>query len=409
MNHTRSGRTGEERLRASPNFTLAHAFDGRPYVAKDTEPYEQYWLSERDRLLLAMFSGRRGATVDEAIAGCLRLVRAPRDATARRRLLRSIEDLRGAGVILSTRDDTSRYTARIVESYVAHRPFPRELAQRIVAAGPVRRDSAVLDLAGGPGDLALALARASANVSMLELSRGFLGAAVRRARAQGLALTPILDSCNRLVHRDERYDVVTISQALHWMDDVMVCRGLCRCLRPDGSFFVVHGGFDVDDAHPLSHLFGERSILGARPAQSFGEQADALLRRLALLFEALDAPDVHRVDPTQHRPADGAHAPRIVAKSATLFRQRRPFDTGFARAFLTPRHVEVTGLAPDVFWKDVEMRCAGVAPRELVGTYHWALLHFRRDGAAGRIAPLERARAVPIGFRAQDAVAPKRR
>lgn len=409
MRPTSTGRTGAERLRASPNFTLAHAFDGRPYVANDTEPYEQYWLSERDRLLLAMFSGRRGATAGAAIDGYLRLVGARGDAAERRRLLRSIADLRGAGVILSTRDDTSRYTARIAESYVAHRPFPHELAQRIVAAAPVGRESAVLDLAGGPGDLALALARASENVSMLELSRGLLGAAVRRARAQGLALTPILDSCNRLVHRDERYDVVTISQALHWMDDVMVCRGLCRCLRPDGSFFVVHGGFDVDEAHPLSHLFGARSILGARPAQSFAAQTDALLRRLALLFEALDAPDVHRVDPAQHRAADGARAPRIVAKSAVLFRQRRPFGPGFARAFLTPRHIEVTGLAPQVFWRDVEMRCAGARNRDLEGTYHWALLHFRRDGAPGRIGPLARARAVPIGFRAPDGVEPKRR
>ena len=36
-----------ERLRASPSFVQALTLDGRPYVAKETEPYIQYWLSER--------------------------------------------------------------------------------------------------------------------------------------------------------------------------------------------------------------------------------------------------------------------------------------------------------------------------------------------------------------------------
>ncbi len=56
--------------------------------------------------------------------------------------------------------------------------------------------------------------------------------------------------------------MVAISQALHWMDDVQVCRGLCRILRPGGSFFVVQGAFAVDEAHPLACLFGAKSVLG---------------------------------------------------------------------------------------------------------------------------------------------------
>ena len=42
-----------------PSFVQAQTLDGRPYVAKDTEPYTQFWLSERERLLLALFA-RRG-------------------------------------------------------------------------------------------------------------------------------------------------------------------------------------------------------------------------------------------------------------------------------------------------------------------------------------------------------------
>lgn len=387
-----------ERFRASPNFSLAFDFDGRPYVAKDTEPYPQYWLSERDRLLLAMFSSRRGATLEEALDAYSRLTVAGRTTSERSKCVKAVESMLAAGVIVSMHGDTSRYTSSIVQAYVAHRPFPSDIAARIVQDGAITASSEVLDLAGGPGDLSLALARVSSRVSMLELSRGFLRAACTRARAAGVSLTPILDSCNRLVHRDERYDVITISQALHWMDDLLVCRGLCRCLRAGGSFFVVQGGFDVDDAHPLSYLLGARSILGHRPAHSFATQAHALSRRLSLLFQALDAPHVHRVDPGQQRGDDGAALPRIVPKRLTLYRQRRPMGLGFARAFLTPQHIEATGQSEHGFWQDVEARCAGRPDAQMLGTYHWALLHFRRDGKPGSPSHLKPGHSVEIAF-----------
>ena len=344
----------------------------------------------------------QATTIDEALDGYLRLTRAPRTTTERKRLLNAIDDMRDAGVLIGTRDDTSRYTAEIVKAYVAHRPFPREISDAIIAAAPIRETTEVLDLAGGPGDLALALARASKRVSMMDLSKGFVNAAARRARREGLHLTPLHDSCNRLVYRDDEFDVVTISQALHWLDDVLVCKGLCRCLRDRGSFFVVHGAFEVDDAHPLAYLFGNKSILGHRAPGTFAAQADALLQRLTLLFEALDTPDVHRVDPSQQQP--GHRRGQIVPASARLYRQSRPMDAGFARAFLTPQHIAVTGQQPDAFWRDLEVRCKEATPKKMLGTYHWAVLHFRRSGEPVRLAPLARARATAIGYRAPRAV-----
>ncbi len=61
-----------ERLRASPNFAVAFTMDGRPFVAKDSEPYVKYWLSERFRILLALFSGRGGASAEDAVANATR-------------------------------------------------------------------------------------------------------------------------------------------------------------------------------------------------------------------------------------------------------------------------------------------------------------------------------------------------
>ncbi len=199
--------------------------------------------------------------------------------------------------------------------------------------------------------------------------------------------------------RDEEYDVVTVAQALHWLDDVLVCRGICRVLRPGGSFFVIHSAFDVDDRHPLSFVLGSKSVLGHKVREPFWSQVQPLLRRLTLLFDALDAPDVHRIDLAQQWDATGGGAsPRIVPAGVSFFRQRRPMGLGFARAFLTPQHIEVTGQAPSVFWKDVEARCAAATPEQLIGTYEWAVLHFRRGGARAELLPLESCAVTEIGF-----------
>ena len=62
-----------ERLRVSPAFALAFSQDGRPYVAKEVEPYVQYWLSERYRILHSLFAVKGGATAADAIDGYFRL------------------------------------------------------------------------------------------------------------------------------------------------------------------------------------------------------------------------------------------------------------------------------------------------------------------------------------------------
>jgi SAM-dependent methyltransferase len=386
------------RLRPAPSFVQAFTLDGRPYIAKDSEPYVQYWLTERDRLLLALFAVRGGATAADAVARYLKLAEADAGPAGRRRVARAIADMRAAGVLIGPDDDSSRYTARIVDDYVAHRPFPQPLSDHIAHAAEIGAATRVLDLAGGPGDLALALARHSGAVSLMELSKGFLAAARRRARQEGLALQTLHDSCNRLVHRDERYDVVTVSQALHWLDDVMVCRGLCRVLAAAGSFFVVHSAIELDDAHPLAHVLGHDSILGRKQRQSFVAEVRPLQRRLQLLFEALDAPDVQRIDPTQALLRPGvAGLARIAAAGTRLFRQRRPFGVGYARGFLTPQHIAVTGQSTAAFWRDLDARCAAATPQQLMGTHHWAVLHFRR-GADGAVVLDEGTACTEIAF-----------
>jgi ubiquinone/menaquinone biosynthesis C-methylase UbiE len=395
----RKAKPAAERLRAAPSFALTFSLDGRPYIAKETEPYIQYWLSERDRILLSIFSRRGGATTGEAIDGYCRLTRTGRGGPARKRLLKAIDEMRSAGALVGARDDVSRYTARIVEDYLTHRPFPPELVELFVRDAPVVQSTRVLDLAGGPGDLAVALAHASRHVSLMDLSAGFLKAAGARAKQQGVNLTRLHESCNRLVFHDEQYDVVTISQALHWLDDVLVCRGLCRALQPGGSFFVIHAVMSMDDRHPLSFLLGDKSVLGHKAKEPFAAQIEALQRRLTLLFDALDAPDVSRHDLAQQGQGNGSDpSSRIVPASVSLFRQRRPIGLGFARAFMTPQHIAAVAQTPTEFWKDVEARCAVAMPEDTAATVEWGVLHFRRGGKRAELAPLAGREVTDIGF-----------
>ncbi len=353
-----------ERLRASAHFVLALSVDGRPYVATETEPHLQYWLTERHRILHSLFSAPRGAIVGTAIDDYLRLTRTRPSGPARARLLRVIDDMRRAAVLVSATEDPSRYTARIVDDYVTHRPFPDALAACLVDRAAIGRDSRVLDLAGGPGDLALALARASNHVSLMDLSRGFLQAAARRARQRALPLTTIHESCNRLVYRDDDYDVITISQALHWLDDVLVARGVCRILAPDGSFVVIHSSIEVADEHPLAMVLGRESVLGHKPDVSFASEVEALRARLERLFDVVDS----------------SRRPAIVPVAASLFRQPRPFGLGYVRGFLTDGHITAAGREPKTFWQEVVARAATANPSTLTGTQHWAVLQFTRGG-----------------------------
>lgn len=387
-----------ERLRNNPSFVQTSTLDGRPYIAKETEPYTQFWLTERERQLLGLFGQRRGATAAQALAGYCRLTGCD-PARAAPRVAKAVAGMLAAGALMRLDDDTSRYSAPIVQAYVAHRPIPPEVSGLIARLGAIGPASRVLDLAGGPGDLALALARHSTAVAMMELSRGFITAARRRARAQGLALQTLHDSCNRLVYRDERYDVVSVSQALHWLDDVMVCRGLCRVLAPGGHFFVVHSAIVLDDHHPLAYLLGHDSVLGAKPRQGFAAELQPLQRRLCLLFQALDAPEVQRIDPTQQWA--GTALP-IGPAGVSLLRQQRPIGLGYARGFLTPQHIarlcQQTGQTADAFWADLAARCSASSPAQRLGTHHWAVLHFQR-GAALDLAPLlAAARPQDIGY-----------
>jgi ubiquinone/menaquinone biosynthesis C-methylase UbiE len=383
------------RFRASPNFALSLSHDGQAFVAQDCEPYTQYWLDDDERLIFALLMGRQGMTHRQLAEAFDRMARRVLGRSAPRDLDRIFDDMRRLGLILAASEDTSRYTDRIVEAYLAHRPFPSALARHLIERADIAPHTRVLDVAGGPGDLAVQLAAASDEVTLMELSGGFLDAARRRAEQFGRNLETVHDSGNRLMHRDGVYDVITIAQALHWMDDIQFCRGIGRTLADHGHLFVIHSAVTMDDAHPLSFLLGNNSILGAKSPTPFPKVTKALAQRLTQVFAALEQP--------RDRPAAAVTRPVEIR----LFQQPRPLGMGFARAFMTERHIEATGQSPEAFWSDLTQRLDGVDPADLMGTLDWAVLQFRRGAADTGTALPDIAAATEIDY--QPGTPPDRR
>lgn len=370
----------DRRWRAAPDFTCTLMPDGRTYLAQDVEPYRQFWISDHERRLWAGFARRGGCAVREALV-CAGLDPVRLSQPSLRAWLGRIEALAEVGVLRDPQAEAaggaSRYTRAVAETYRRHRPFPAWLAQHIAreaGLGPGRR---ALDLAGGPGDLALQLAASGADVTLLDWSAGFLDAARAEARERGLPLRTVRDSANRLAQHDGGpYDLITTCQALHWLDDVQVLRGVLRLLQPQGWWFVVHAAIEVPRAHPLAHLLGAQSLLGAKAPVAFADEARALHERLCRLIDGLQSPGVDRMA----APDAEARLPALRPKAPERFVQPRTLGPGFVRALFTDAHLQAAGLEPQAVWADVDARGARATQTQLAGRIHWAVLPFVRDG-----------------------------
>lgn len=379
-----------DRLVASPNFALSQSADGRSFVIGEVEPYPQYWLSDRERLLFALFGTEGGLAIDDALDAMLRL----EPAGTREEIAEAIADMREAAVLIAPDAELSRYGRDMARDYLDHRPFPATIAARIADLGGMGEKSRILDLAAGPGSLALELAKRSPHVAMMELSRGFVEAAQEEAVRRGVQLETIHESCNRLAQVDGSFDVMTISQAIHWLDDVMLVKGVCRNLAEGGSFFVVHGSLTLLPQHPLSYILGDKTPLGDKQAGTFVDAVRPLYKRISLLFDALDAPDVDRHDPLHPRQRGG----QITGARIDLYRQQRPIDENFARAFLSDSHIAALGQSREAFWQDLRQRCDTARPEELFGWQEFALLHFQRGAERLEAADWVPAKTVQIGY-----------
>ncbi len=180
-----------------------------------------------------------------------------------------------------TRIDFGRYS----DDYAASRPGPpASFYDRLDALSPLRGARA-LDLATGPGTIALEIATRGGTVTGLDIAPGQIAAADRVARQRGLE-----GRARFLVGRAEEtgqpsgaFDLVTAGQCWHWFDARAALAEARRVLRPEGLLVIVHYSYLAEHS-PLAHDT-ENLILKLNPSWSmagetgvYPDQIDGVIR-----------------------------------------------------------------------------------------------------------------------------------
>lgn len=146
--------------------------------------------------------------------------------------------------------DFGRYS----EEYAAYRPgFPPSFYQRLDALAPIR-GSRSLDLATGPGTIALELGARGSAVIGIDVSARQIATAERLATQRHLDGTvqfSVASAEHTGLHANA-FDVVTAGQCWHWLDAPAALAEVRRVLRPGGVLAIAHYSYLAEHA-PVAH------------------------------------------------------------------------------------------------------------------------------------------------------------
>jgi demethylmenaquinone methyltransferase / 2-methoxy-6-polyprenyl-1,4-benzoquinol methylase len=115
-----------------------------------------------------------------------------------------------------------------------HRLWKAQFARRVRA----RRGEAILDMAGGTGDIAFRLAAGGAQVTVADISPEMLGVGQKRAERQGIdGLVWAVENAETLTFADETFDAYTIAFGIRNVTRVQeALEEAHRVLRIGGRF-----------------------------------------------------------------------------------------------------------------------------------------------------------------------------
>lgn len=152
-------------------------------------------------------------------------------------------------------------------------PYPESLVARLKADAGLGYDSQVLDLATGPGRLALALAPSLREVVAVDVEPEMMEEGRRAARREGVANVQwVLARAEEVAIEPDSLDLVTIGEAFHRLDQDVVLDRIGQWLKAGGCVAIV-GCFGVLDGDYAWQESLRRVVSGwtkARPAVPSG-------------------------------------------------------------------------------------------------------------------------------------------
>ena len=149
----------------------------------------------------------------------------------------SVDEAEKAGRVRKVFDSVaSRYDLmNDAMSVGAHRLWKDQFVRRVRP----RAGEAILDLAGGTGDIAFRLAARGAAVTVADINPDMLSVGMERAAKRGLSgLVWAQENAEALTFADASFDAVTIAFGIRNVTDIAAALSECRrVLKPAGRFF----------------------------------------------------------------------------------------------------------------------------------------------------------------------------
>jgi demethylmenaquinone methyltransferase/2-methoxy-6-polyprenyl-1,4-benzoquinol methylase len=125
---------------------------------------------------------------------------------------------------------------------------------RFVARVKPRPGEAILDMAGGTGDVAFRLARRGAQVTVADINADMLEVGKQRAQAQQLDLSWRVENAERLSFANNTFDAYTIVFGIRNVTDIPAAlREAHRVLRRGGGFYCME--FSASEWPGFSKLY----------------------------------------------------------------------------------------------------------------------------------------------------------
>jgi len=272
----------------------------------------------------------------------------------------AIKKLVKVGVLIGEKKPHGPYTPRMASYYARERKVPYEVCHLIVEQGAIRRDTRVLDIGAGTGSLTLEIARTSDCVTGIDVCEPFLDIARSSARKKDVQCNFAFSCANKLIFRNVKYDIVTASQSLVWLDLTWAARGINSSLYLGGQFFAIETKSVLHKTHPFRTILG----YGLENETSVIEECSRHCNLYTQLFELMRTKKF-----------------LLVPDGAWLFRQRRRFDRDFGQAYFFPGYVRRAMPREHHPWQKLHQLISYCTDDQLTGYMYWLVLRFRKTGS----------------------------